>query len=403
MGSHGAEQSAGSASSAPDLVGVKVQVVVIGAGAAGLATAACLLRRGIRPLVLDRGTVVGQSWADRYDRLHLHTPRIQSHLPGYRLPASAGRWVARDDVVRYLTAYAAKHRIDVRFGATVTSVRRVADGYQLTGDGIDITSSHVVIATGLNSLPVMPSWPGVDSFAGTLIHATDYRNATPYRGRDVLVVGVGNSGAEIAADLAESGAGRVWLSVRTPPHVIPRQIGPVPATLLGVLQSFLPPAFVDPVNRRLSRSSVGDLAPFGLPAPDEGLSARMRRRGNVPTIDVGMVAQLRAGRIEVVPALSGFHGVDVELSDGRSLRPDAVIAATGYRDTAADLLGAGSPGHETHAAAIFHDPRFLGLYGVGMTESQKGLLLQINLDARRVARVIARQDRTLRRHHEPSS
>jgi len=367
-----------------------VEVVVVGAGAAGLATAACLLRRGIRPLVLDGGQSVGQTWAERYDRLHLHTPRIQSHLPGHRLPARAGRWVSRDDMVRYLRDYAANRGIEVRLGVTVSSVRPVAGGYRLTGDGMDITSRYVVLATGLNRATVMPSWPGVESYTGTLIHAAAYRNANAYRGRDVLVVGVGNSGAEIAADLAESGAGHVWLSVRTPPHVIPRQIGPLPTTLLGILQSFLPPAVVDPINRRLSQATIGDLAPFGLPAPDEGLSARMRRRGRVPTIDVGMVAQLRVGKVEVVPAVSEFDGDDVRLSDGRVLRPVAVIAATGYRDGAAELLDAGSSGDPAPASVLIGDKRTPGLYAVGLTESQKGLLLQINLDARRVARAIAR-------------
>ena len=372
----------------------EVQVVVIGAGAAGLATAACLLRRGVRPLVLDRGDVLGQTWAERYDRLHLHTPRIQSHLPGYRLPARAGRWVSRDDMVRYLRAYAASHGIGVTFGVTVTSVRPVAGGYRLTGDRIDVTATNVVLATGLNSVPVMPSWPGVQSFTGTLIHAAEYRNASPYRGQDVLVVGAGNSGAEIAADLAESGEGRVWVSVRTPPHIIPRQVGPVPSTLLGIVQSFLPPAFVDPINRRLARFGLGDLTPFGLPTPDEGLSARMRRRGNVPTIDVGMVEQLRAGRVEIVPALIGFQGADVQLSDGRLIRPDAVIAATGYRSDAAELLGSGSSDDGARPTLPIGNRAAPGLYTVGLTESPKGLLLQINLDARRVARVISRHERS---------
>lgn len=375
-----------------------VEVVVVGAGAAGLATAACLLRLGIRPLVLDGGAKVGQTWAERYDRLHLHTPRIQSHLPGYKLPARAGRWVSRDDMVRYLRDYAANRGIEVRLGSTVTSVRPVDGGYHLTGDAIDITAPYVVLATGLNRATVMPSWPGVESYTGTLMHAAAYRNATAYRGRDVLVVGVGNSGAEIAADLAESGAGHVWLSVRTPPHVIPRQIGPLPTTLLGILQSFLPPEVVDPLNRRLSQATIGDLAPYGLPAPDEGLSARMRRRGRVPTIDVGMVAQLRVGKVEVVSAISSFEGADVQLTDGRVLHPVAVIAATGYRDGAAELLHATSSGDPAPASVLIGEERTPGLYAVGLTESQKGLLLQINLDARRVARAIARQQRMGRQH-----
>ena len=362
-----------------------MQVVVIGAGPAGLATAACLQRAGIRPLVLDQGDRVGQSWAERYDRLHLHTPRVQSHLPGYRLPARAGRWVSRDDMAAYLRAYAEHHGIEVRLGIEVTSVRPVPGGYRVTGDGIDVTATHVVLATGLNGVPVVPSWPGAESFTGQLIHASDYRSASAYRGRDVLVVGAGNTGAEIAADLAESGVDNVWLSIRTPPHVIPRQLGPLPATLLGILQSFLPPAWTDPINRGLAKAFVGDLAPYGLPTPDEGLSARMRRRGTVPTIDVGLIKQLKRGTVGVVHAVTAFDGATVELSDGQLLRPHTVIAATGYRAGDAALLDSGS----SDAA---------GLYRVGLTQSQKGLLLQINLDARRVARRIAAQNRPKRRH-----
>lgn len=242
-----------------------VPVVVIGAGPAGLATAACLLRHGVRPLVLDRGEYVGQSWAERYDRLHLHTPRIQSHLPGLRLPRSYGRWVARDDFVRYLQRYAAHHGIEVRFGVEVDAVRPAPGGHRVTGAGVDVTARHVVLATGFNRVPVVPEWPGAGSFTGSLVHSSAYRDATPYRGRDVLVAGIGNSGAEIAADLAESGAGRVRIAVRTPPHVVTRQVGPLPTTLIGIAQAYLPAWLVDPGSARLARAVVGDLSAYDCP------------------------------------------------------------------------------------------------------------------------------------------
>src|SRR5918911_3134329 len=104
-------------------------VLVVGAGPAGLATAACLRRRGVEPLVVDRGTAVGDSWRTRYDRLHLHTPRIQSGLPGRRIPRSYGRWVARDDLVRYLGDYAAAHDIHPRFGLEVRRLERDREGW----------------------------------------------------------------------------------------------------------------------------------------------------------------------------------------------------------------------------------------------------------------------------------
>lgn len=368
-----------------------VPVVVIGAGPAGLATAACLLRHGVRPLVLDRGEYVGQSWAERYDRLHLHTPRIQSHLPGLRLPRSYGRWVARDDFVRYLQRYAAHHGIEVRFGVEVDAVRPAPGGHRVTGAGVDVTARHVVLATGFNRVPVVPEWPGAGSFTGSLVHSSAYRDATPYRGRDVLVAGIGNSGAEIAADLAESGAGRVRIAVRTPPHVVTRQVGPLPTTLIGIAQAYLPAWLVDPGSARLARAVVGDLSAYGLPTPQEGVAARMRRLGSVPLIDVGLVDQLRAGRVEVVAAIAAFDGAAVELVDGSCLRPDAVIAATGYVDGLAAFVDAG-PATPVGRRALDRR-RAPGLFAVGLLNTPQGVLFRINLDARRVARVIAGQER----------
>src|SRR4051812_50049618 len=104
------------------------RVLVVGAGPAGLATAACLQRRGITSLVVDRGTAVGDSWRSRYDRLHLHTPRVQSALPGRRMPRSYGRWVSRDDVVRYLADYAEQHRIEPRVGVQGRRLEREGGG-----------------------------------------------------------------------------------------------------------------------------------------------------------------------------------------------------------------------------------------------------------------------------------
>ena len=209
------------------------EVLVVGAGPAGLAVAACLRRQGVEPVVVDRGTAVGDSWRARYDRLHLHTPRVQSALPGMRIPRSFGRWVAKDDVAEYLRRYAEHHGIAPRFGTEVLRLER-SDGSwtALTGDG-KVTARQVVLASGYNSTPVTPAWPGQDTFPGEVVHASLYSSPEPYRGRDVLVVGAGNTGAEIAADLAQTGAARVWLAVRTPPNVVPRQLGPVPITLLS--------------------------------------------------------------------------------------------------------------------------------------------------------------------------
>ncbi len=369
-------------------------VLVVGAGPAGLAVAACLRKQGVEPLVVDRGSTVGESWLRRYERLHLHTPRVQSALPGLRIPRSSGRWVSKDDMAEYLRRYAAHHGIEPRFGTEVQRLER-ADGSwtAVTGDG-KLTAPQVVVASGYNSSPVEPSWPGQDGFPGTLLHASRYSSPEPYRGRDVIVVGAGNTGAEIAADLAETGAGRVWLSVRTPPNVVPRALGPVPITLMAISMEHAPAWLADPVNRAMQRIFFGDLTRHGLPRAPQGLVAQMRATGVTPTIDVGLVKELRAGRVTPVAAVDRFEGGEVVLADGTRLSPDAVIAATGY--TTGLLPVAGHLGVlDEQGRPLVHGrrtaPSAPGLRFVGLTNPLKGLLFQISLDARAVARAVARE------------
>lgn len=371
----------------------EVPVLIVGAGPAGLAVAACLAREGIEAVVVDRGSAVGESWDRRYSRLHLHTPRIQSALPGLRMPRRFGRWVAKDDVAWYLRVYARRHGIHPRFGTTVERLERREGGWTAMTDSGLIAARQVVVATGYNSTPVAPQWPGQEGFGGAVVHASDYRDPAPYVGKRVLVVGAGNTGAEIAADLAEQGAASVQLSIRTPPNLIPRQAGGVPTTLLAMPMDFLPAWLVDPVNRLLQRLTLGDLTKFGMPAPRAGVVAQARATGHTPTIDVGLASALRAGTVTPVAALDRFDRDDAVLADGTRVTPDAVIAAIGYTtglDTVVGHLGVlderGAPvvlGSRTSSSAP-------GLRFVGLSTPLKGLLFQIGLHARAAARAVAR-------------
>ncbi|MFH8936916.1 flavin-containing monooxygenase [Streptomyces griseosporeus] len=369
-------------------------VYVIGGGPGGLAAAYALRARGLRAVVLEKSDRVGASWRRHYDRLHLHTTRRLSALPGLPMPRRFGRWVSRDDVVNYLEKYAEHHALEIVTGVEVSRVDRLPDG---TGwllhasGGRELTGAAVVVATGHNHTPRVPDWPGRAGFTGEFLHASAYRNAGPYAGRDVLVVGVGNTGAEIAVDLVEGGAARVRLAVRTAPHIVRRSTAGWAAQYTGVLVRRLPVPLVDRLAKPLARLSVPDLSAHGLPRPDTGLYSRVTE-GAIPVQDVGLIDAVRKGRVEVVAAVDSFEEGKVVLADGSRIEPDAVIAATGYVRALEDLVGhldvldeRGRP--VVHGA---RSPRQApGLYFTGFTNPISGMFREMALDAGKIAKAVA--------------
>lgn len=316
---------------------VHERVVVVGAGPAGLASASELRRRGFPVTVLERTEAVGSSWRGRYDRLRLNSSRPFSKLPGSRYARGVGIFPARDQVVGYLEDHAARHRLEIRFGTRVERIERTGAGWLLRTTGGDVAAHRVVVASGYAHTPFIPDWPGRDRFRGPLIHAAEYRNADAFQDRDVLVVGPGCSGAEIAHELATGGAARVRLAVRTPPNIIIRNpIGPLLARLVMRLGT----RRADAILRFVSRHEIGDLTEYGLPVPEEGLFSRLKRLGVAPTIvDHEVIESIKERRIEIVAGVESLDESGVTLSDGSRLEPDAVIAATGYRSGLAPTVG----------------------------------------------------------------
>jgi cation diffusion facilitator CzcD-associated flavoprotein CzcO len=380
-----------------------MRAVVIGAGPAGLAVAVELRRRDVPVVVLERGDAVGWSWHGRYDRLRLNSSRWFSQLPGMRFERGTGIFPSRDEMVRHLDAYAARHDLDVRVRTQVERVDRHGDGWVVRTSAGDFPAAHVVVATGYAHTGHIPDWPGRDRFGGSIVHAADYRHPGPYRGADVLVVGAGCSAIEIAYDLATGGARRVRMAVRTPPNILVRMpIGPLLARAL----SRLPSERADAVMRKVRLRKLGDLSAYGLPIPEEGPITRMKRLRVAPTIvDKEWIDAVKDGRIEVVAGVKALDGSGVRLADGTRIEPGAVVAATGYRRALEPLVGhlgvldeRGTP--LVHGGAPAADglrfvgylprPAQLGYLGGEAKIAAKGIAHEMRVARRRPAVVVPR-------------
>jgi cation diffusion facilitator CzcD-associated flavoprotein CzcO len=367
------------------------QVVVVGAGPAGLSAALALKDVGLRPLVVDRAAEVGSSWRGRYDRLRLNTSRALSHLPDRRFPKGTPMFPTRDQLVDHLERHAREGGLELLLGTDVARIDPDNGSWEVATSGGELMARQVILSTGYEGAPFTPDWSGRESFEGTVIHAAEYRNPGAFAGMAVLVVGPGCSGMEIAYDLATGGAAKVWLSARTPPNIVLRTgPGGLPGDLVAVTLLHLPVRLADAFTRAGRRMDLGDLSEYGLPVPDEGVFARLRRTGAVPAIvDREVIDAIKDGRIEVVRGVEALDRAAVRLADGRSLEPEALVAATGYRRGLEPLVGhlgvLDARGMPRAAGPV---PAIRGLRFVGYT-SRPGALGYMSKEAKRAARAIA--------------
>ena len=370
-----------------------VPVLVVGAGPAGLSAAGALARLGIPATVLERDAAVGALWAERYDRLRLHTIRRFSGLAHHPLPRELGRYVSKDEFARYLREYVVRFGLDVRLDTDVSRIRRDGDGWVVEAPAAAFRAPIVVIATGKYDAPVVPAWPGRETFRGLLVHSSGYRSGADFEGQDVLVAGFGNTGAEIAADLVESGANRVAVSVRTSPPIARRDVVGIPIQLLGMAASVLPPRAADRVASVLRRVTIGDLSRYGLRPAEWGPFTARRP----PIIDVGFLRQLRAGRVEILPAVERLTEREVVFAGGRSEPFDVVVAATGYRNALSDLVELdGEPARAPAGGAPWGPGLPHGLYVIGLRETVRGDLFETRRDSLALASEISRDIASLR-------
>lgn len=361
------------------------QVIVVGAGPAGLASGACLKQRGISALIFEAGDAPGYTWLRLYDRLHLHTVKRLSGLPGFPMPRNFPRYPSRAQVAGYLAAYARYFGLAIETNCAVTRAAPDRSGWRVTTTNGDYRSQALISAAGIFSQPTSATYPDMELFSGRVLHASVYQNAAPYAGQRVLVVGAGNTGAEIAVDLAEHGA-TPTISIRAGANVVPLNMLGVPIQRWAHLIAVLPHSVTGLIAPVLLRRSAKRQMRAGVPRP----AYSVLEKPGVPVIGLDLLHHTEQGSIRVVGGIERFTPTGVCFENGQTADFDSIILATGYRPALhylADVLPLDENGRPPldglRASGVPH------LYFVGMNYNIYGTLFNISREAPIVADQIA--------------
>jgi putative flavoprotein involved in K+ transport len=322
----------------------RFETVIIGGGQAGLATAYHLQKQGRPFVVLDAEERVGDAWRKRWDSLRLFTPAKYDGLPGMRFPAPGWSFPTKDEMGDYLEAYADRFGLPVRTGVSVDRVFRDGDRYVIESGLQTFEADNVVVATGAHRVAKVPSFASDLDPRITQVHSIDYLNPGQLRDGGVLVVGVGNSGAEIAFELSRT-------------HDV-HQAG-TPSAEIPVRHGSIPARFVLPVIRFVGTHVLSLRTPMG---------RKMRPRfvaTAAPLIRVKS-KDLAAAGVERVSRVVGVDGGLPLLADGRALDVANVVWCTGLRSDLSwiDLPVFDDDGQPLHVRGVV--PSAPGLYFVGL-------------------------------------
>lgn len=370
--------------------------LIIGAGPAGLATAGRLRKLNIPFEVLEKTDKIACAWHNHYDRLCLHTVKQFSALPHLPLPADYPLYVPRQGMVDYFEHYGKHFDINPLFNEEVTEVKAEGENWRVkTQSGKSFLAQHVIIASGVNRVPNFPKWKGQDAFIGEIIHSRFYKNAKPFEGKKVLVVGMGNTGAELAFDLTEYDI-ETYLSVRSPVAVVPRDVNGRPVQVTAKQLAKLPFGLGDWLGTQIRKIVIGDLSKFGVPMAKEHPTKMLRDTGKTPVIDIGTVAAIKAGKIKVYPDIDHFVESGVVFKDGSQIEIDSVILGTGYRAQVQDFIENVDgllDNYNVPKNPIGNGPQE-GLFFVGFDNYKLGGILgTIFTDSETVVRVISQKNK----------
>jgi flavin-binding monooxygenase-like protein len=350
------------------------RVCVVGAGPAGLSLARAFLRHEIPFDVYERHHDVGGLWDQTnpgspvYDSTHFISSRTQSHFHDFPMPADYPDYPSHRQVLAYMRAFADAYRLreHIRFDTGVKSAVPDGAGWAVTLSTGEVRPyASLICASGTNWHPRMPTYPGL--FAGEMRHTQTYRSPDELRGKRVLIIGAGNSGADIACDAARA-ASRAFLSVRRGYHFIPKHIFGKPADVFAEDSPPMPMWLRQRVFGVLLRLLNGDIQRLGLPRPDHRIFE------SHPILNTQVLHHLSHGDIQAMPDVERFAGRTVHFKDGRAEEIDLVLCATGY-DWSIPYVDAGQfrwKGHRPDLALALFSRENPSLYVMGFLETNHG-------------------------------
>lgn len=281
-------------------------VVIIGAGSTGIGLALQLRLRGLSPIILEEALQVGASWRARHDQLCLNTHRRYSGLASKPLPSSFADFPTKAEFIDFLEQCADELGDSILLGEKVNGISSNGTNWQVeTCTGI-IEAEHVVVATGTDRIPVVPAWKGVETYTGEMLHAADFGDASRFAGKQILLVGIGNSAVDVGNHLSRNGVGKSWVSIRTGSHVIPQYMFGIPAYQILMMMRWLPIFMQDAVGKTSSRLLLGDLRKLRLPSAPKGPVSRSVEDGVVVAVDDGFISAVKSGQFEVCGEIEHF-------------------------------------------------------------------------------------------------
>ncbi|XP_021732652.1 probable indole-3-pyruvate monooxygenase YUCCA10 [Chenopodium quinoa] len=317
-------------------------VLVVGAGPAGLGIAACLTKKSIPYIVLEKEDCYASLWKKRaYDRCHLHLAKEFCSLPYKPHAPHAKKYMSKNDFIEYIDNYVSDFDIRPQYFHSVefASFDEVKGKWLVEAKDtlMKVTkvfvASFLVVATGENGKGYIPNIPGLKDFKGGIMHSSEYKNGREFQDKNVLVVGCSNSGMEISYDLCNSGA-NTSIVIRNPVHVVTREMIFVGMHLL----KYFSLSIVDALVTFASRLTYENLSKYGICRPNEGPFLLKATKGRSPVLDVGTIAEIQSRKIKVLPGIKRINESKIIFEDKVELNFDAIIFATGYKSTSCEWL-----------------------------------------------------------------